>query len=54
MKIVVKTWIDGKFVEVASYDVKEIQQIRHHKDGLEFVLNRHIKLYNDQSVIEFK
>lgn len=53
MKVIVKTWIDGKFVEVASYDIKDVQQIRHHTDGLEIVLKGYIKLYSNQSVIEF-
>jgi len=53
MKIIIKTYINGEFIQVASYDVNEVKQIRHHKDGLEIVLNGHIKLYNDQSIIEF-
>lgn len=53
-KIVVKKWIDGKFQEVKSYSVDEVQQIRHHTDGLEIVLKGNIRLYDEQCVIEFE
>lgn len=53
-KIVVKKWINGKFQEVQNYSVDEIQQIRHHTDGLEFILKGYCRLYDKQCVIEFE
>ncbi len=53
-KIVVKKWLDGKFQEVKSYSIDEVQQIRHHTDGLEIVLNGNIRLYDKQCIVEFE
>jgi len=53
-KIIVKKWLDGKFQEVKSYSVDEVQQIRHHANGLEFVLNGYIRLYDKQCIVEFE
>ena len=54
MKVIVKTWIDGEFVEVQQYPIEEIQQVRHHTDGIELVLKGRVQLFNTQSVLEFK
>ena len=53
-KIVVKKWLGGKFQEVKSYSVCEVQKIRHHEFGLEIVLNGRTRLYGKQCEIEFK
>ena len=54
MKVIVKTWIDGEFVEVQQYPIEEVQQIRHHTGGIELVFKGHVKLFNTQSVLEFR
>ena len=53
-KIVVKKWLGGKFQEVKSYSVHEVQKIKHHEFGLEIVLNGRTRLYGKQCEIEFK
>lgn len=53
-KIVVKRLINGKFQEVKSYSVYEVQKIRHREFGLEIVLNGRTRLYCKQCEIEFK
>lgn len=54
MKVIVKTWINGEFVEIQQYPIEEVQQVRHHTDGLELVLKGQIRLFNTQSILEFK
>lgn len=57
-KLVIKKWIDGNFKEVAQYNLEDIAQIRHHKEGLELIVQTGtytgFKLYDPQCVIEFQ
>lgn len=57
-KLVIKKWIEGKFVEVAQYNLQDVCQIRHHKEGLELIIQTGtytgFKLYDPQCVIEFQ
>ena len=57
-KLVIKKWIEGKFVEVAQYYLQDVCQIRHHKEGLELIIQTDthtgFKLYDSQCVIEFQ
>ena len=57
-KLVIKKWIDGNFKEVAQHNLEDIAQIRHHKEGLELIVQTGtytgFKLYDPQCVIEFQ
>lgn len=54
MKIIIKKWIAGKFVEVRSCPLEDVKQIRHRTDGLEIVFQGHIQFFDNQCIIEFK
>lgn len=52
-KIIIKKWIGGEFLKVREFSIEEVKQIRHHKNGLELVLNGNIQLFDEQCIIEF-
>lgn len=61
VKAIIKKWIDGKFIEVASHYTEDIQQIKHHKNGFEIIVaegyslnNTKTILYDNDCIIEFK
>lgn len=61
VKLVVKKQINGKFVEVASYDTDDIKQIKYNTNGFEITVYQLCSrlytdkyVYDNQCVIEFK
>ena len=52
-KVIIKKWMNGEFVKVKEYFLKEVKQVRHHKEGLELVLNGNVRLFDEQCIIEF-
>lgn len=54
MKVIIKKWIAGRFVEVKSCPIEDVKEIRHHKDGLEVVFQGHIQVFDNQCVVGFE